>query len=191
MGEEEKEQPKFEEFEDLEVSRNSLTILITGILVIIAGFVTYNFFADRAAQNPKEQSDFPVEQLQKDLDKNQEKQGKTEAGSPEEITNPETGGVAGSSTEKDNKEEQLGYGGPEAGVETTSGWVANDLTPNSFIGENYQVKSGDTLWEIAEARYGSGFEWTKILEANSQTVDFLASGSQALIVPGQTLVLPN
>ena len=43
------------------------------------------------------------------------------------------------------------------------------------------------MWEIAEAVYGDGFMWTKILESNQSNVGFLLDGSQALIVPGQVL----
>src|SRR3989344_3048403 len=130
----------FEEFDDLEVSRNSLTILITGILVIVAGFVTYNFFADRAAQNPKTDQDFPIEQIENQLkgaEVNPEE-------IPGEVTQPEIGGIAGSDTQKD-QEFVAGTGGPEAGIEILTGnWAPNNLQPNTLSGERYEVKSGDT-----------------------------------------------
>ncbi len=181
-----KTEEKFEEFEDLQVSRNSLTILITGILVIVAGFVTYNFFADRAAQTADQ--DFPIEQLEEDLKNVAEeniinKEVNTVEGEEVQLE----GGIAGSSTIKDA---EYGFGGPEAGIEVAS-WIPTDIEPNSLKGEKIMVKEGDTLWELAEGRYGSGFEWTKILEANQDLVEFLPDGTQALIQPGQMLVLPN
>jgi len=69
-------------------------------------------------------------------------------------------------------------------------WVATDYQSGDIKSSSYTVQAGDTLWEIAEAKYGSGFEWGKILTANSGSVGFLPNGSQALIVPGQVLVLP-
>lgn len=69
-------------------------------------------------------------------------------------------------------------------------WTANDLSFGEIKDDKYKVRKGDTLWEIAEAKYGKGFEWTKILEANKNQVGFLQDGSQALIFPGQVLVLP-
>ena len=69
-------------------------------------------------------------------------------------------------------------------------WTARDLVPNSVTEDSYTVQSGDTLWEIAEARYGTGFDWDKILEANKENIGFLPNGSQALIEVGQVLVLP-
>lgn len=70
-------------------------------------------------------------------------------------------------------------------------WVANDYTQGEITGNSYVVKDGDTLWEIAEAKYGDGTAWTRILEANSADVGYLPSGQQALIFAGQTLVLPQ
>jgi nucleoid-associated protein YgaU len=70
------------------------------------------------------------------------------------------------------------------------GWVANDYEEGDIEGKTYTVVEGDTLWEIAEAVYGSGFEWGQILDANSDSISYLPNGSQALIVPGQVLELP-
>jgi nucleoid-associated protein YgaU len=75
----------------------------------------------------------------------------------------------------------------------SSTWMARDYKVGDIkpdVGQ-YTVKSGDTLWEIAEAVYGSGFEWRRILDANKDSVGFLPNGSQALIVPGQTLNIPQ
>lgn len=69
-------------------------------------------------------------------------------------------------------------------------WVANDYKKGDISGSTYTVVRGDTLWEIAEAKYGSGFEWTKIKDANLSKIGFLPDGSRALIFPGQVLVLP-
>lgn len=57
----------------------------------------------------------------------------------------------------------------------------------------YSVKAGDTLWELAVRNYGNGHLWTKILEANSDRVSFLPNAlhEQALIVTGQTMVIPS
>jgi len=72
----------------------------------------------------------------------------------------------------------------------TSTWVATDYKQGDISKGNYTVKSGDTLWEIAEAVYGDGTQWVNILNANSSSVDYLPNGQQALIFPGQVLVIP-
>lgn len=75
---------------------------------------------------------------------------------------------------------------------SNSAWVARDISQDSLKKETkYAVTKGDTLWEIAKGKYGSGFEWKKILEANKDKIGFLADGSQALIEVGQELVLPE
>lgn len=47
----------------------------------------------------------------------------------------------------------------------------------------YTVKEGETLWSIAEERYGSGFEWYRIADANKiEDVSSLEKGT-ALVIP--------
>ncbi|KXK07661.1 MAG: LysM peptidoglycan-binding domain-containing protein [Candidatus Dojkabacteria bacterium] len=69
-------------------------------------------------------------------------------------------------------------------------WFATDYLEGDINPGIYEVSTGDTLWEIAEAAYGDGALWTLILDANSADIGFLANGSQALIVPGQLLNIP-
>ena len=74
-------------------------------------------------------------------------------------------------------------------IELTHEWRATDYEKGDIGIGSYEVKLGDTLWEIADAVYGDGFKWTKILEDNKSQIGFLPDGSQALIVPGQTLMI--
>lgn len=53
-------------------------------------------------------------------------------------------------------------------------------------GRTYTVQSGDTLWKISEAMYGSGNKYMKIFEANT---DLLEDPDK--IRPGQKLVIPD
>lgn len=69
-------------------------------------------------------------------------------------------------------------------------WTATDYKKGDIKTGDYQVQKGDTLWEIAEAVYGNGAQWTQILNANSNDIGFLPSGQNALIFAGQTLVIP-
>ena len=52
-------------------------------------------------------------------------------------------------------------------------------------GNAYTVKSGDTLFRIAEEAYGDGNEYPKIFEANRDLLD-----SPDHILPGQELRIP-
>ncbi len=78
----------------------------------------------------------------------------------------------------------------ETGEETVMSWTANDYEDGDIEPGNYNVKSGDTLWEIAEAVYGNGSMWAEILEANADSVGFLPNGQQSLILTGQILNIP-
>ena len=55
----------------------------------------------------------------------------------------------------------------------------------SSLGHGYQVQSGDTLSKIAKRVYGDASEWTKIWEANKDTIP-----NPDLIHPGQQITLP-
>lgn len=50
----------------------------------------------------------------------------------------------------------------------------------------YTVKSGDSLWKIAQQLYGKGSDYTKLYEANKGMV----GSNPNLIYPGQVLTIP-
>ncbi len=146
-----------------ELNRDKLALLVGGMAVIALIFATYNFFNKSAdITSTSTQSEEKVEL--KDNFKSEE---------------------AVKEAEKNN-----------AMVEETTGtmqgpaWIANDYKQGDIAGTSYTVVRGDTLWEISEAVYGNGSQWTKLLEANKANVGYLPNGSQALIIPGQVLVLP-
>ena len=56
----------------------------------------------------------------------------------------------------------------------------------STTDNSYTVKLGDTLWDIAKAKYGIGSEWQKIFKANSATLP-----DANTITPGQVLNIPS
>lgn len=165
--------------EVLEPSRNTMAAVAAGVLVVIAGFLVYNYFAKVGNQGSPEISKEGAALNEESL----------ELPSPEEIVTEEgpasNEGLEQGNT-KDSEDTTTGIDLPATG----GGWAPNDLTPNSISGDKYSVQFGDTLWEIAEARYGSGFEWGQILEANKDNIGVLPNGSQALIEVGQTIVLP-
>lgn len=77
-----------------------------------------------------------------------------------------------------------------ARINKTGRWRATDYAYKDINSGSYEVKLGDTLWELSEAVYGDGNQWRTILDKNSSQVGFLPDGSQALIVPGQFLTIP-
>lgn len=94
-------------------------------------------------------------------------------------------------SDEDNKETESIMSG-QNGNNTTydiSKWKANDYKKGDIEGVSYTVVWGDTLWEIAEARYGSGYKWVDIYNANKSEISFLPNGNP-LIIPGQVLNMP-
>ena len=52
--------------------------------------------------------------------------------------------------------------------------------------EAYEVKAGDTLWQIAEEKMGSGGSYRELAEANSELIE-----DSNLILPGMMLQMPS
>ena len=147
---------------DERISRDTLALIIGGLFVLALVFAAYTYF--NRGRNISETFTNRLEDILTD------------------------------DTEKDVAE-----GGDQAtdGTGTTPGtggpaevWVATDYEQGDIKSGEYTVLRGDTLWEIAEAVYGDGTQWTRILEANSSNVGYLPNGQQALIITGQILVIP-
>ena len=159
--------------------KSKIAAIGAGVLVIIAGFMVYNYFSKVGTEDGiLNQEAALLEELDETTSDNDQ------VAETEENTLNEDSQTAGSDSNTDTDETVA------ASDESVSNWQATNYQEGDISGENYTVKSGDTLWEIAEARYGSGFDWTKILEANKDSISYLPNGSQALIVPGQVLNLP-
>jgi nucleoid-associated protein YgaU len=76
-----------------------------------------------------------------------------------------------------------------ARINRTGHWQATNYVKDDIGVGVYEVKKGDTLWEISEAVYGKGSDWQKILDKNPGKIGKLPNGQQALIIPGQILVI--
>ena len=142
--------------------KDGLSLVIGGIFILTLVFATYNYF-----NKGGEVSEIEDEK--------------------ESVFEKQLGDLDGEGITETKEGQALGTGGP---VTTTPTWVATDYKEGDITGPTHTVVKGDTLWEIAEAVYGNGSEWIKILEANKDSVGFLPNGSQALIIPGQVLTLP-
>lgn len=112
----------------------------------------------------------------------------------EEPSEEETEDETSEPSEEEESEDEDSEETPEEEEQQPSGvvgaWVVNNYKKGEINGDKYTVIWGDTLWEIAEARYGNGFEWKDIQSANAHIVGRLPNGSMALILPGQVLTLP-
>lgn len=115
-----------------------------------------------------------------------------DAGETEEVeeTEEDSGETAEEENEESQEENEEAENGSANGGIVDAIWVVNDYKNGDIKGDSYTIIRGDTLWEIAEARYGSGFEWGKIRDVNLDKVGVLPNGSRALIIPGQVFDLP-
>jgi len=149
-------------------SKDNLAFVIGGIFILGLVFATYTYFnktPDILDENGAK-TETSLEKIKEMLSDKLNGEG----------TSTETVVTQENSTTKD--------------VVTMGEWVATDYEEGDIqSGTSYTVKSGDTLWEIAEAVYGNGAEWTQLLSANTDAIGYLPNGSQALIVTGQVLVI--
>ena len=154
---------------DERISRDTLALIIGGLFVLALVFAAYTYF--NRGRNISETFTNRLEDiLTDDTERDGESTGSESAEGGDQGTK-DTGTTPGT-------------GGP------TEEWIATNYVQGDIKSGEYTVLRGDTLWEIAEAVYGDGTQWTRILEANSSKVGYLPNGQQALIITGQVLVIP-
>lgn len=66
---------------------------------------------------------------------------------------------------------------------STDNQISNEET-QTVPGKSYTVVKGDSLWKIATATYGSGYNWTDIAKTNNLT-------NPSILTVGQVLSLPD
>ncbi len=177
--------------------KNSRSTIISGIIaiVVIAGlFILFN--AIPSNQTAKKSSDQKTTQ--------QSSQKKTENKNPSATSLPTTYTVAvGDSLWKiSSKFYGSGYSWVVISQENKlanpdvihKGNVltipkAQIVTAATTTAKTYTVVKGDSLWSISEKYLGSGFQWTKIRDANPGKIGTLSNG-RPLIKPGQVLKIP-
>jgi len=146
-------------------TKSAFAAMVAGVLVIIAGFIMYNYFSKSGGEITQESGQTTLQQ------ESTQNQAQPEA---------KQENVAGAETTT-----------PASTIDNTAEvWAANDYKAGDITGNTYTVVRGDTLWEIAQARYGDPYMWTKIRDANTDKVGQLSNGNP-LITPGQVLILPD
>ena len=185
MAEEKFDDEFSDEFDDEMVNptRSALAAVAAGVLVIIAGFLVWNYLQSLGGESDVQDIE---EILQEVEDKNMTDEESSSDKKDKEIV-LEPGDSETVTINVDQKTPEPTYiGGPES----TMSYVVNDYNQGQIEAGEYQVKAGDTLWEIAEAVYGSGFEWQTIADANPSLVYTLANGNVG-IDTGVTLTIPS
>lgn len=154
---------------EIKPTKSAIAAVAAGFLVILAGFLAYNLFS-----KPKTTPTLTPEAAI------------TQEGQPAENTPSVDQNTPAAPANQPAAQPEV-KPTPAVAGENTGAWVARAIDSNSLSGDSYTVKSGDTLWEIANGRYGSGFEWKKIADANNVSYNSLG---KPLIFPGQVLKLP-
>lgn len=185
-------------------SRDRLALLVSIIFVFAIGILGYRFlnntnniksaFYNVTSDDSTVSEDIIASSTVRDLEAeqlNEENQGV--AGAQDENQEALGGDTQNSmdSMEQNAATEEASQMGQDSTANPKDTWHINDYNHGDIKpGQTYTVKSGDTLWEIAEAVFGNGAQWTQILQANSGSIGYLANGQQALIVTGQTIAIP-
>lgn len=88
-----------------------------------------------------------------------------------------------------NKSNQGSVNEKSAQVEMTPEKLAQmtvEEVAKSGFPAKYTIKRGDSLWKISQAAYGSGYDWTKIYEANKSVLS-----DPGLLSIGTEITLPQ
>ncbi len=72
---------------------------------------------------------------------------------------------------------------PEAPVIAPPGQISEGTSTVAPKDASYTVVKGDTLWSIAVAQYGDGYQWSKIAQANSLANPDLIHAGNVLTLP--------
>lgn len=167
--------------------------VVIGVLVALAVIIL--FFILRAIlpqnTNPQSQTDTNVAENNDDDNNNDKDGGSILNGSNTDSKTDNGSNVAGAVTGDSGltKEAESKSNSNQQKINETGRWSATNYAKGDITVKEYKVRKGDTLWEIAEAYYGSGFKWKEILAKNKAKIGFLKNGTQALIRPGTVLEL--
>jgi len=191
------DEPKTNDFEDFDdnedlinPTRSALAAVAAGILVIIAGFLVWNYLQNLGGDQNNAQD------IQEILDEvnNEKNSDKKDTNSEEQAVSNEEMTKESKIATDTTKKEEIKTEAKSAEVVTnktpvSATYAVNDYNKGDIKEGKYVVKEGDTLWEIAEAVYESGFEWQTIADANPSLVYTLVNGNVG-IDTGVTLTIP-
>ncbi len=164
-------------FSRIKFDRQTAASIVALLLIVFSGYLVYSYFTKVGAQQEG------VIDLSQISDTSDVKINADELGS-------ETGDITNGETAQTEQLAEEDRSDTSIQQECAENWVAIDYQEGDVQGDEYQVKCGDTLWEIAEGKYGDGSQWTKIRDANADKIGTLPNGTQALIVVGTNLTLP-
>jgi nucleoid-associated protein YgaU len=176
-------------------SRSTIISAIIALVVIVGLFVIFN--ALPAGQKAKP-SEVPKEEQQKEEQKTNEQKNQEQTDGAGKVTLPTKYTVVrGDSLWKiSTRLYGTGYNwvliareNKLANPDIIHAGVALSIPKAEVQARSYTVVRGDSLWSIAQAYYGTGYQWVKIRDANSGKVGVLPNG-RPLITPGQVLVIP-
>ncbi|MBL0387926.1 LysM peptidoglycan-binding domain-containing protein [Tumebacillus sp. ITR2] len=72
------------------------------------------------------------------------------------------------------------------GTATTGPAALAGTTAGTANGQSYTIKSGDTLWNLAQDKYGDGSKWHVIADANGITNEYALAVGQAITIPSSS-----
>lgn len=72
-------------------------------------------------------------------------------------------------------------------VNKPTGQVSDKAAATEVVSLDYTIQAGDSLWKIAQDKYGSGFKWTEIYTQNKTII----GNNPNLIYPSTKITLPK
>jgi len=180
------------------ISRSTIISGIIAIVVIVGLFILFNALPGSQPAQPADEQTQEEQDAQKDQEKKAEEKKEDGQTSGEKVELPTEYTVSNGDNLWKISSNFYGTGYGWTKIASENSLINPDMIlagqkltiPKAQIkAQKHTVVNGDTLWDIANRYYGSGFEWSKIQNANQGAIGQLPNGNP-LIIPGQVLNIP-
>lgn len=165
-------------FQQLWANQTQLSFILGALVVIIVAILLFQFFNTANPLQPQQVANTVAPAATITTNSNQSVPPTVE---PRMTTSPSASATSTPTVAPKVTATAQATATPKASAQAQA---TPSTKPAGTNGAQYTVQAGDTLWQIAETRYGTGFAWKEIAKANNIT-------EGGMITTGTVLNLPT